>query len=270
MLFAVNDLRASRVNLVMNDYAAGLPSPLAFLGLGDAIARHLELEPWSARTLPILHRVEPSRGRTKPEMEPGRPRGRKGAPVQFMPIETMEDLTGHVEVSLLLDLPGCDDNLAVGKTIAGCRIAGGVIQNDRVHAEAVTADGTAFRCLRRGYAMLRPETEEYRVISTGEQQGLSRIAALLFPVERPKGSGWHIPAAVGHHLLEDPDNAPKRIRTRNPEVPHVFSEPVLGIAELVSIRNEKLTKLTGEELRALLWSWKARGDYVLGHPAYLP
>lgn len=30
-LFVLRDIRASRVNLMMNDYAAGLPSPLSFL-----------------------------------------------------------------------------------------------------------------------------------------------------------------------------------------------------------------------------------------------
>ena len=66
MLFAMRNLRASRVNLLMNDFAAGLPSPLSFLGLADALARDLELPPWSARTLPVLHRVEVSKGRTRP------------------------------------------------------------------------------------------------------------------------------------------------------------------------------------------------------------
>lgn len=65
MLFAIKNMKASRVNLLMNDFAAGLPSPLAFIGLGDAIARRLGLNPWSARTLPILHRVDVSQGRTK-------------------------------------------------------------------------------------------------------------------------------------------------------------------------------------------------------------
>ena len=89
---------ASRVNLLMNDFAAGLPSPLSFLGLADALARDLGLAAWSARILPVLHQVSVTEGRTKPEME-----AKSGS---FVPVETMEDLTGTVEVSILVDLPG--------------------------------------------------------------------------------------------------------------------------------------------------------------------
>ena len=270
MLFAVKNLRASRVNLLMNDYAAGLPSPLAFLGLGDAVARQLGLDPWSASALPILHRVEENCGRTKPEMEPKKPRRQKGASFQFMPIESMEDLTGHVEVSLLLDLPGWNSDIGVANAIEGHRLAGGTIQNDQIQVAAANPDGAAFQSFRLGYAMFRPETQKYQVISTGDRQSLARIASLLFPVEPRKGSGWWVPVAVGHHLLEDPGTVPKRIGTRNPDVPHVFSEPVLGIAELASVRNKKLKNLTESELKALLWSWDARGEYVLAHPNYHP
>ena len=253
----------------MNDFAAGLPSPLAFLGLGDAIARYLGLAPWCARTLPVLHKVEPSRGRTKAEMERDKPRSQKSAHFQFLPIEIVEDLTGYVEVSLLLDLPGCDDDLAVGKAIEGRRIAGGAFQDDCLQVLEVTPDGSAFGKLQRGFAMIRSETECH-VISTGEQDSLSQIAELLFSEERTSDSGWIVPVAVGHRLLEDPDIVTTRIWSRNPNVPHVFTEPVLGIAELVSIRNKRLTGLTEEGLNSLLWSWKANDDYVVGHAAYHP
>jgi hypothetical protein len=71
-------------------------------------------------------------------------------------------------------------------------------------------------------------------------------------------------------LLEDPATVPARIRTRSKEVPHVFAEPVLGISELVSVRNKRLTDLTMTGLDALFWCWEARGDLVLGHRAYHP
>ena len=262
MLFAIKNLRASRVNLLMNDFAAGLPSPLSILGLGDAVVRDLGLTPWSARTLPVLHRVYVSQRRTKPEME--------NKSDVFTPIETMEDLTGTVEVSVLLDLPGYDNDIEVRNSLYGRRIAGGTIQNEEIRVETVTRDGSVFRKLSRGYAMIRPETRERRMISTGSQKSLAAIATLLFPAERPPGFGLVVPVAVGHHFLEDPDSAPKRIRTRCRDVPHVFTEPVLGIAELISVRNERLTKLGEESLDELLWSWTARGEYVLGHPAYHP
>lgn len=265
-LYVLRDIRASRVNLIMNDYAAGLPSPLSFLGLGDLLARNMGLSPWSARVIPILHRVDTSEGRTKPEME-----SKSGV---FEPIETMEDLTGMVEISLLLHLPGCESESALRSQIEGRRIAGGLIQNDKVDVHSATPDGSAFRGLRRGYAMIRPETAERRFITSGdltpEQPGLARIAETLFPADRPPGFGWIVPSAVGYRLLEDPEAVPQRIRTRSQDIPHVFAEPVLGIAELVSVRNKRLTELSMDGLDALFWSWDARGNLILGHPDYHP
>lgn len=261
-LYVLKDIRASRVNFIMNDFAAGLPSPLSYLGLGDLLCRNLDLEPWSARVLPILHRIHVSEGRTKPEME-----NKSGV---FTPIETVEDMTGTVDLSLLLHLPGCGSESRIREQLAGRRIAGGLIQNEEVLVEPATPDGSAFRGLRRGCAMIRPDLPERRRITTGEKEGLTAIAATLFPSERPPGSGWIVPSSVGYRLLEDPLTVPARIRTRSKDIPHVFAEPVLGIAELVSVRNRRMTGLTVTGLDALLWSWEARGDLVLGHPAYHP
>src|ERR1700757_2700855 len=98
MKFLVTDLAASRVNLLMNDYASGLPSPLAFLGLGAAIAPELGAERWSVGVLPVLHEVAVSSGRTKPEMTP--------ASGRFSPIEIVEDMIGTVRFSMVLDVRG--------------------------------------------------------------------------------------------------------------------------------------------------------------------
>ena len=265
-LYVLKDIRASRVNLMMNDYAAGLPSPLSYLGLADLLARNLGLVPWSARVLPILHRVDVSEGRNKPEME-----NKFGV---YEPIETMEDMTGSVQLSLFLHLPNCDSESAIRDQMLGRRIAGGLIQNDAVEVQAVTPDGSAFRNLRRGYAMIPPDLSERRFITSGdpspEQPGLKRLAELLYPAERPTGFGWIVPSAVGYRLLEDPQTVPQRIRTRSKDIPHVFAEPVVGIAELVSVRNSRLTSLSTEGLDALMWSWEAKGDLVLGHPSYHP
>ena len=275
-LYVLKDIRASRVNLIMNDFAAGLPSPLSCLGLGDLLCRNLGLEPWSARVLPILHRVFVSEGRTKPEMENKKSRtkpemeNKSGNLFHFIPIETVEDMTGTVELSLLLHLPGCKSESLIREQLVGCRIAGGLIQNEKIEVKPATPDGSAFCDLRRGYAMIRPETPERRKIATGDQEDLAAIAATLFPVEPQPGFGWIVPSSVGYRLLEDPETAPQRIRTRSKEVPHVFAEPVLGIAELVSERNSRLTELTETGLDALFWSWDARDDLVLGHSAYHP
>lgn len=261
-LYAVRNIRASRVNLLMNDFAAGIPSPLSFLGLGDFVARRLGLAPWSARILPILHQVYVSEGRTKPEME-----NKSGV---FSPIEIMEDCTGTVDLSFLIDIPGCDSEVTLRSALSGIRIAGGPVQNDTFDVAQVTADGSALRGIRRGYAMVRPESSERLMISAGDPEGLQRIAETLFPAERPQASGWVVPIAVGYRLLEDPDNVQKRRNTRSNDVPHVFAEPVVGIAELISVRNARLVDLAENALAACMWSWDARGVLVLGHADYHP
>lgn len=262
MIFAAKNIVASRVNLMMNDFACGLPSPLSFIGLADAIVRDLGLSPWSGRVIPVLHRVTPSLGRTKPEMEP------KGK--SFSPIETMEDMIGTVELSLILDIPGCESASTFSEVCMRRRIAGGVIQNHRLDVEVVSAEGTAFCGLRRGYVMLAPnaETPELSLTSTGDDTSFGRILEILFPDERTPGSGWIVPVAAGYYLLEDPDKSPDRIRRRDPSVPHVFAEPVLGLAELVSVRNSRLTNLKRDAFEALFWAWHAEGDILFGHHSY--
>lgn len=262
MLFAVKDLRASRVNLLMNDFAAGLPSPLAFLGLGAAIAPLLGAPRWSVAVLPVLHEVVPSDGRTKPEM------AAKGG--YFGPIETPEDLVGSVRVSILMDIPGCNNEDAVGKALLGRRIAGGVIHNGHIEVRQVTPDGQALAGLPRGYAVVASEHNERRIVATGAIRDLSAIADVLFPTERIPGMGWLVPVAVGHRLLEDPVKVPRRAGTRDQTVPHVFTEPMVGVAELVSVRASRLTSLSETGLSSLLWRWTAEGEWIVGHPNYHP
>jgi hypothetical protein len=203
VLFVVKNLKASRINLLMNDFAAGLPSPLAFLGLAAAIAPVLNAPRWDIGVLPILHAVHVSEGRTKAEAAPWRKRD------EFKPVEIPEDLVGSATVSLLLDLPNASDEHQVAAALLGRRIAGGVIENDEINVSAVAADGTAFSKLSCGYAMIRAEPPKSELISTGAIDQLKAIAAELYPAERKAGSGWHVPVAVGHRLLEDLDTVPK-------------------------------------------------------------
>lgn len=262
MLFAVRGLRASRVNLLMNDFAAGLPSPLAFLGLGAAMAPALGAARWDVAVLPVLHEVMPSEGRTKPEMILS-----EGL---FGPSEMPEDLHGTVHVSLLMDIPGCDSEHAVERQLLGRRIAGGVLQNRTIEVSRVSADGTALRALPRGFAVVPPDDPGKLVVATGDIDALNALADVLFPAERTLGSGWLVPVAVGHRLLEDPATATPRAGTRDPAIPHVFAEPACGIAELVSVRSSRLTGLSAEGLRSLMWRWTAAGEWIVGHPHYHP
>lgn len=263
MMFIAHDIAAARVNLLMNDYVAGLPSPLSFLGLGEALVRDLALEHWTARIIPILHSVVLSDGRTKPEME-----NKSG---KYTPVETMEDLLGYVRLSLIIDLPGCDSEARLSESLLSKRIAGGTIQNDDIRVESITPDGSSFRSVRRGYALVRPDHQslEYLQICTGSEDSLSQIAHRSFPTEHAPDSGWYVPLAVGHRLLEDPDTVPKRIRTRCQNTPHVFAEPILGMAEFISVRNPRLSGLTEADLQALFWQWTIQGDLILGHSNYM-
>lgn len=264
MLFIVRSLHASRVNLLMNDFAAGLPSPLAFLGLADSLCRVLGLRPWSASIMPILHEVRTSEGRTRPEMAPSRKDRRR-----FTLSETPEDLFGEVHASILLHLEGCDDPHAVKDALWMRRLAGGPIDGRRVDVAAVAANGSAFEKVARGYAVLAPSNPTLARVATGAIEDLVEVADLLFPAERIPGTAWRTPLAVGYRLLEDPETAPKRAGTRDPSLPHVFAEPTVGVGELVSVRSKRLTDLDALSLRSALWRWHAQGTWVLGHPAYI-
>lgn len=264
MLFLAKDLEVSRVNLLMNDFAAGLPSPLAFLGLGEAIGRSLGVETWTVAVLPVLHRVHVSEGRTKAEASPSRKSG------VFAPIEIAEDLLGSVTVSLLLDIPQVSDEHQVCDALLGRRIAGGPIHNRAITVHRATADGSAFNDISRGYALIAATAPKSHAISAGSISELQAFASELYPAGREPGTGWFVPVAVGHHLLERPDSAPRRTNTRDPDVPHVFAEPVIGIAELVSVRSRCLKETSAKGLPDLFWRWKAEGDWIVGHPNYHP
>ena len=263
MLFVAKDLKASRVNLMMNNFVAGLPSPLSFIGLGDVIARNLgdETPSWSVRVLPILHEVDVSIGRLKPEMQ------RTGS--FFKPIETFESMHGTVCVSVIFDIPGCEDELAVSEILNGKRISGGPIWNKEVVVAKVLPDGSSFSELNRGYAIVAPTKPEMCVTSHGDYASLTRLAETLYQREGGKGSGWIIPSAVGYRLIEDPKTAPTRSGVRDQDIPHVFAEPLTGIAELVSIRNPRLRDATTDEFSKMLWSWHSINNEILGHRAYI-
>ena len=264
MIFALRDVTADRVNLIMNDFASGLPSPLAFLGLGDAVARDLGVEPWTTRVLPILHSVEEYAGRTRPEFV-----NKNG---KFCPVEAPEDMLGTVQFSVVFDIPGVTNAEAVKDALEHKRLAGGLprIREERPDVITGAADNRILARLPRGMAMIPVRSTEFRRITSGEPCGLEAVADLLYPEEAVPGRGWFFPAAVGYRLLEDPDVVNSRENTRDETVPHVFAEPVLGIGELMSVRNSALHDLAVNEFDQVMWSWEARGEWVLGHKSYHP
>lgn len=260
MMFAIKNIKANRVNLLMNDLVCGMPSPLSMIGFADAIVRRLNLKPWSASVFPIYHEVNLSNGRTRAEY--------KNEGKKFKPAEIPEDLIGHVNMSLLIDIPGFDETNRLTNIIESLKIAGGFIEPGFT-VDNVKFDENILNMFPRGYAMIHPQKEQC-ITSTGDERTMADVADLLFSPGKRKEKGWFVPIAVGYMLLEDPKTVNQRKGTRNPDIAHVFAEPVMGIAELVSIRNSTLKKQlqTEDDLKRLFWKWDSRGKMILAHPAY--
>lgn len=268
MRVLVGPFSAGRASLLQNDYASGLPSPMAFLGLSDAIGHACGLSRWSVKVLPILHELNPSTGRTKPELAL---KGKTAAAARFAPGEIQETMIGHVIASVVLDLPQTVDIFQIQRFMASANLAGSPVfplsQNLRILE--IGDQGSDLFASRRGYAFV-PSGLGKRIepVSFGQGETLQDISARLHPVEREKGSGWLVPAAVGYRFLEDPETVPPRTGTRSPDHPHVFAEPAVSIAELVSIRNSRLTDSEGSELESAFWSWTATSTGTFSHPIY--
>jgi len=260
MIFGVRNLTFDRVNLLMNDLTAGMPSPLGFLGLASAIAPSLGCERWAPSVLPILHSVTPSQGRTKAELSL-----KNG---MFSPQEIFEDLIGTARVSMLIDLPGCEDAGTLGEALTGARLAGGSLRSHApIKPFSVKADGSCFSKFPRGYAVLPFETASHHLVSGGKER-----ISMLFDALNPgkDGSGWRVPIPAGYRLIEDPETVNKRSGTRSDTIPHVFAEPLASIGELVSVRNrQRMTGINQETLSSMMWSWTTSDDLILGHKAFI-
>lgn len=271
MMFVIKNVDVERVNLLMNDFASGLPSPLAFLGLGASMAISLGLEKkWGIRVLPVIHALSVSQGRTLPARWIGKSPG-KGKEKPFTSPESMEDRIGSISCTIFLDIPGCDDEKEVERAFIGKSVAGGNVKNNTsdIRVEIVTPDGTALNHARRGFIITCPLDAERRHISWGNPQDLAKISRVLAPDVKKKGDGWLVPAAVGYKLFDDDIYQPAlRKGTRDDTIPHAFCDPVVGIAELVSVRNPKLTSLDSDGFDSLFWRWDTRGNFILGHDKY--
>lgn len=268
-VYLVSDLVASRVSLLQNDYAAGLPSPLAFLGLVAAFSEATGHGYYGARVLPVLHSVTPNHGRTRPDF------GRKAD--RFVPQEIPEDLLGHVEFSLFMDLPAPIDAAKISQILIGKRLAGGVIFN-RHHGKAfrvtaVAEDGSALRSCRRGRVLIPCLRDGVRGHTCfGEADDIRRMRASL-SVRKTKDNpepGWRVPVAIGYRRITEPDARCIPECARDDWTPHVFAEPGAGVAELVSVRSRLLSQMDAHEFRNLFWFWSVMGRHITAHSSYNP
>ncbi|MCW3784385.1 type I-F CRISPR-associated protein Csy2 [Defluviimonas salinarum] len=260
MRVLISHMVANRVNLMQNDYCAGIPSPTAFLGLAATISHRLGMGRWSVGVLPILHDVTPSIGRLRPAMEP-----KSGV---YKTVEIQEDMTGQVRFSLLVDFEGLRTPEAVRDAVTGLRLAGGVIFDDGgpVRATLVPEDAGALRTSRRGYALVPRICEHKNASAFGDAGSLAEVASELWPENRAENRGWRVPVAIGYRLLGRPGPAPRG--SRDPGIPHVFAEPGVGVGELISVRSRRLGELGPGTFRDLFWSWSVTETHILAHRAY--
>ncbi len=255
--FAVGPFVAYDANLAPGDFVAGIPSPFAALGFAGAIARKAGLNGWGIKAIPVLHKVDLSAGRLR------------AAPIadgnKIKPIEVVETVTGQIEFSLLLEFPGDVSASLVAKHLERARFSGGSvfpIGNRRPIDCVREIEGddlpAAVRKLPRGYALTPPlpHRESCKLVSFGEEDSLRSVIAAAFPGDREKGSGMLVPCPVGYRLCEDPATAAPRKGSRHADIPHVFSDQALGIAELISIRNRTHFGSTKTAFETLAWQWR--------------
>lgn len=252
-MILLSDITANRVNAVQNDFVAGCPGPLAFLGFVGAIAKDLGTSPWNFRVMPIFHDVQVSQGRTKPEF-----RVKSG---EYSPDEIAEAITAQVRFSVLIDTGDDRDASTFSEVLAHRRFAGGLAWGGK--AVECVDEGRALYRAKRGYAMLPvPDAP----ITAGEEGGFSALSAFLF--ERPHD--FRVGAAsVGYRHIGNTAAPGVRSGVRSPDHPHTFSEPLTGAVRFVSVRSPEMTGLDAEGLIDQMFAWSYDATQACAHPAYM-
>lgn len=256
-MILVRNIHANRVNLSQNDVVAGLPSVSSFMGLIGGLADDLGFDRWGAKVTPIIHEVNVSDGRTKPEFIVN-----SGV---FSPSENPEDIVGDVRFSLLVDLDDEEDLSArdVLDALMGKRFCGGISWLERSSAAEVAADGSALSSCPRGYALF-PVADA--PVSDGRDGGFFAVADVAFPAE--KGGRMLLPAAVGYRHIESREDAPARTGVRSAGVPHIFTCPLTGVIEAVNVRKKELSDLSREDLAERMFRWHYDRHQAVIHQSY--
>lgn len=256
-MLIIQGLRASRVNLLQNDFAAGLPSPMAFLGLMASMAPRLGVDRWSIGVLPIIHALQISEGRTRGQI------AKEGSGIKVLDIPA--DLLGTVRFSLIVDLDESFSD-AILDEVVKARLAGGVIFED---GAATARSVSAGRDLARSApGRIIAPAGGFPVARTARDVAGYVDALFPFPDSDEGRTGWNVPVAVGYRLMGRPDEEEPRAGVRDPSVPHVFAEPLGGIGQLISHKGAAAASLDKGGLSALCWRYVKDAPYVLAHPVY--
>lgn len=240
MMFATPPMRAFSASVVGNDATAGLPSPSAFLGLAGAALRSLDVDPWSVRVVPILHRVDVSEGRTRGHMV----KNERGNDPFIKVLEIPETMIADVVFSMIVILddahaPRRLDPREIADSFVGRRFAGADMFC--LGARGVIEIDAGLRGLGRipsGRALIPAFGRGPMPVALRSLNEFAALADTLHPVEPHPGRGWLVPVPVGYELLETP--VPGRRGSRDATIPHAFVESLTGIGELVSVRSPRM------------------------------
>ncbi len=254
MRYVFGPFAASNVNLNGNSLCAGQVSPSAVLGFVGALLRRLGHPTWNFAVLPVFHSVSLSEGRLRPA-----PKVAGGVQKSD---DLAESLIGEVVCSLIIETEHLLDDRKVGQVLPKLKFAGGTIRtldqsplHDKFSRLVGDTLGDAEPRIRRGYAMVPPtDREEAKVVSFGEIESLRKVD-LFLRTKRGVGGGYFIPVPAGYRLLENAKSATPRSGSRDPETPHVFSSPAVGIAEVVSVRSPRIDTASYDDLSRFMWRW---------------
>ncbi|GEM_PF-1157049 len=253
----IGPFTADRVALDGNALVSGMPPVTALGGLSDTLARRLGRPAANWPVALILHDLQPHDGRPKPKPDF---KGRPG--------EAVERVTGWIRATVVLLEP--DDTLTsteLTEQTEGLRIAGGMISPERP-ARVVEDLGAELRRLPPGHILVdRTDVLDAAVAAAEDPlDGLLDVFTGSWdeqaqryqnPWSRDEAGQWRylVPVAVGHQALEPMSTASPRKGTRCPETPHLFSEGIASVAELVSARKAARAASRGWETLAMFWRW---------------
>jgi len=249
----IGPLTIEGANLTPNELVAGLPSPFAALGFAKKLAMLAGMEAgetWDMQALPIMHAVHMSKGRLKPEFD-NQGKGREDRFAKFGPVEIPETITGTLRISLVLRYPR-EHGLTphhIARQLPRMRYGGGRLkmpESRGLEAFARVLEhpdfSSALDSLPPGWviAPADPEQAGSELLWIDSAESLADFVDAIHPPTRTKGVTPLIPAQVGFVFHETPAQTEGRRGTRRPDLPHLYSSSVFGMAQALSTRSDLL------------------------------